>query len=135
MLTVIGECGVRECAGDAKRVARIEWMFDWTVRTLLAVFPLAVLLSVQLQSLRLQSEWVNWTHHACIAADLVLLVWFFGRLRGDNTWHFWAAPIRRKVALCWMPLAVLAVDVGWLRVPGPTSETVGRTFAKYTPTL
>jgi hypothetical protein len=49
-----------------------SWMFNWTVRALLAVFPMAVLLFVQLQSLRLQSEWVNWTHHACIAADLVL---------------------------------------------------------------
>ena len=39
-----------------------SWMFDWTVRALLAVFPVAVLLVVQLQSLRLQSEWVSWTH-------------------------------------------------------------------------
>ena len=61
---------------------------------------MVVLLVVQLQSLRLQSEWVTWTHHVCILADLVLLVWFFGRLRGDDTWHFWRAPIRRKVALC-----------------------------------
>jgi hypothetical protein len=61
-----------------------SWMFDWTVRALLAVFPLVVLLFVQLQSLRLQSAWVSGTHHVCIFADLVLLVWFFGRLRGDG---------------------------------------------------
>src|SRR5271165_7381224 len=71
-----------------------SWMFDWTVRALLAVFPVVVLLFVQLQSLRLQSEWVSWTHHVCIFADLALLVWFFGRLRGDDSRHFWRAPIR-----------------------------------------
>ena len=74
-----------------------SWMFVWTVRFLLAVFPVGVLLFVQLQSLRLQSEWVNGTHHVCIFLDLVLLVWFFGRLRGDDSWRFWRAPI---VALC-----------------------------------
>ena len=103
-----------------------SWMFRWTVSALLAVFPVAVLLIVQLQSLRLQSEWVSWTHHICIFADLVLLIWFFGRLRGDDSWHFWRAPIRRKVALCWMPAVVLTVDLLWLEVPGPAAKTVGR---------
>jgi hypothetical protein len=108
-----------------------SWMFDWTVRALLAVFPVMVLLFVQLQSLRLQSEWVTWAHHFCIFADLVLLVWFFGRLRGDDSWHFWRAPIRRKVALCWLPAAVLAVDLLWLEVPGPVSKTVRVDLATY----
>ena len=106
-------------------------MFSWTVRALLAVFPVAVLLSVQLQSLRLQSYLVNWTHHICIAADLVLLIWFFGRLRGDDTWHFWKAPMQRKVALCWMAAVVLAVDLLWLEVPGPDAETVRTDILDY----
>jgi len=108
-----------------------SWMFDWTVRALLAVFPVGVLLFVQLQSLRLQNEWVTWTHHICIFADLVLLVWFFARLRGDDRWHFWRAPIRRKVALCWLPATVLAVDLLWLEVPGPASRTVGQPLEGY----
>src|SRR6516164_4130457 len=108
-----------------------SWMFDWTVRALLAVFPVVVLLVVQLQSLRLQSEWVSWTHHVCIIADLVLLIWFFGRLRGDDSWHFWRAPLRRKLALCWLPAVVLTIDLLWLEVPEPTSKTVGRHLADY----
>ncbi len=108
-----------------------SWMFRWTVWVLLAGFPVLVLLIVQLQSLRLQSEWVTGTHQACIVADLVLLVWFFGRLRGDNSWHFWRAPIRRKVALCWMPLVVLLIDLLWLEVPGPASKTVGEDLEHY----
>jgi uncharacterized protein YjbI with pentapeptide repeats len=102
-----------------------SWMFSWTVRALLAVFPVSVLLLVQLQSLRLQSGWGTWTHHASIAADLVLLVWFFGRLRGDDGWHFWKAPFRRKVALFWMPAVVLLADLAWLQVPWATATTVG----------
>jgi hypothetical protein len=102
-----------------------SWMFDWTVRVLLAGFPVFVLLAVQQQSLRLQSEWVTWIHHFCVAADLVLLVWFFGRLRSDDSWHFWRAPFRRKAALCWMPAVVLLVDLAWLEVPGPDATTLG----------
>src|SRR5215472_8342186 len=109
----------------SRRRRSSRWLFDWTVRALLAGFPVLVLLIVQLQSLRLQSQWVSWTHHVCIFADIALLVWFFGRLRGDDSWHFWRAPIRRKLALCWLPAAVLAVDLLWLEVPGRDSETVG----------
>ena len=79
----------------------------------------------------LQSEWVSWTHHAWLFADLVLLVWFFGRLRGDDSWPFLRAPIRRKVALCWLPAAVLAVDLLWLEVPRPASKTVGQDLTGY----
>lgn len=102
-----------------------SWVFSWTVRGVLAVFPVAVLLLVQLQSLRLQSEWGTWTHHVCIAADLVLLIWFFGRLQGDGSWHFWRAPFWRMVALCWMPIAVFLVDLAWFQVPGSAATTVG----------
>jgi len=115
----------------AKRSRASSWMFTWTVRVLLAVFPVGVLLVVQLQSLRLQSEWVSWTHYACLFADLVLLIWFFGRLRGDDSWNFWRAPIRRKVALYWLPAAVLAVDLLWLEVPRPASKTVGQDLTGY----
>jgi uncharacterized protein YjbI with pentapeptide repeats len=108
-----------------------SWMFRWTVNALLAAFPVLVLLLVQMQSLRLQSYVVNWTHHACIIADLVLLIWFFGRLRGNDALHFWRAPIRRKVALCWMPAMVLLVDLAWLQVPGPASTTVRKSRADY----
>jgi uncharacterized protein YjbI with pentapeptide repeats len=111
-----------------------NWVFRWTVRGLLALFPVFVLLAVQLQSLRLQSEVVTWMHHFCIIADLVLLVWFFGRLSGDENWtffrarekySFWSAPFRRQAALCWMPALVLLVNFAWLEVPGPDVTTVG----------
>ena len=108
-----------------------SWMFSWTVRALLAVFPVVVLLLVQLQSLRLQSEWVNWTHHACIAADLVLLVWFFGRLRvttpGISGPHRSGGRSRCAGCRC----VIIAVDLAWLQVPGPDSQTAGKDLAAY----
>jgi hypothetical protein len=35
------------------------------------------------------------------------------------------------VALCWLPAAVLAVDLLWLEVPRPTSKTVGHDWRQY----
>lgn len=102
-----------------------SWLFRWTVMVLIAGFPVTVLLLVQISSLRLQHEMVNWIHHACLAIDLVLLVWFFGRQAGDGGWSFWSAPIRRKLALCWLPFAIASMDLMWLRVPDEDSVTVG----------
>jgi uncharacterized protein YjbI with pentapeptide repeats len=102
-------------------------MFRWTVRALLAAFPVLVLLIVQLQSLRLQNQLVTWVNHVCILADLVLLIWFFGRLRGGDSWRFWKAPIP---ALCWL-LFSLTIDLLWLEVPWPASKTVGHNLGYY----
>jgi hypothetical protein len=55
-----------------------------------------------LQSLRLPSYMLKWTHHAYFSADMV---WFFRRLRSDDTW--------RKVAVCCMPAVIPAVDLLW----------------------
>ena len=114
-----------------------NWMFRWTVRALLAVFPVAVLLLVQLQSLRLQSQWVSWTHHVCIAADLVLLIWFFNRVRGDDAGGWWKAPVRRKLALGWIPGVVLVlIYYGFrcrdqmLRRSERTSRLTGKTIQR-----
>jgi uncharacterized protein YjbI with pentapeptide repeats len=103
-------------------------MFRLTAWALLAVFPVVVLLIVQLQSLRLQSQWVNWTHRVCIIADLGLLIWIFGwRLRGDASWHFCRAQTLWTMALCSIgAVLVLTGDRFWLEVPEPASETVGR---------
>jgi uncharacterized protein YjbI with pentapeptide repeats len=108
-----------------------SWLFRWTVRFMLAVFPVAVLLLVQISSLRLQHEVVNWVHHVCLLVDLVLLVWFFGRQGADGDCGFWTAPLRRKVAMCWSPLVILLMALAWLRVPDADSDTVGKDILKY----
>ncbi len=108
-----------------------SWMFRWTVVFLLAVFPVAVLLLVQISSLRLQHAVVNTIHHSCLVIDLVLLVWFFGRRGGDGDWSFWTAPQRRHATLCALPVVVMAIDLAWLNVPGADATTVREDILDY----
>ncbi|MCA3425388.1 MAG: hypothetical protein INF34_01675, partial [Roseomonas sp.] len=69
-----------------------SFVFRWTYRFMLAVFPVTVLLLVQLGSLRLQSDVVNIVHHITILLDILLLIWFFRwqRPSGDSVirWLF-----------------------------------------------
>ncbi|MCA3323339.1 MAG: pentapeptide repeat-containing protein [Roseomonas sp.] len=99
-----------------------SFVFRWTYRFMLAVFPVAVLLLVQLGSLRLQSHVVNIVHHITILLDILLLIWFFRRQRpsGDSVmrWLF-----RRGRFL--LPAAVLAFNFAWCRVPSAEATTVG----------
>jgi hypothetical protein len=53
--------------------------FALQIRSVIAVFPLATLLLVQINTLRYQSELITWTHRSWIVIDLVALVWFFRR--------------------------------------------------------
>jgi len=50
------------------------WVLRWTVRFIIAILPVAVLLIVQISSLRLQHWVVNGVHHVAVLLDLVLLV-------------------------------------------------------------
>jgi hypothetical protein len=64
---------------------RISILHNWPYRLVawlvLAGFPVATLIAVQISSLRYQSEKVNLTQQVCIALDLILLAWFFHRER------------------------------------------------------
>jgi uncharacterized protein YjbI with pentapeptide repeats len=97
-------------------------VFRWTYRFMLAVFPVAVLLLVQLGSLRLQSDVVNIVHHITILADILLLIWFFRRQRpsGDSVmrWLF-------KRGRFLLPALVLGFNFAWCRVPSAEETTVG----------
>ncbi len=109
-----------------KGTAGASFVFRWAVWFVLAVFPVFVLLLVQLSSLRLQNEVVNWIHHGAILLDLALLGWFAWRLPGRTGWPWLngTSPRIRVVPL----LAVVAVagaDLAWMRVPAAEETTVG----------
>ena len=53
--------------------------WPWLFRGMVAVFPVAVLLLVQINALRYQSELIVNVQRATLALDLVALVWFFRR--------------------------------------------------------
>jgi uncharacterized protein YjbI with pentapeptide repeats len=101
-----------------------SWLFGATVVVLLAVIPALVLVLVHIGSLRLQSEVINTVHHVALAADLWLLIWYFSHRDGGRSSGFWRAPWRRKLALCWLPLLVVAMDLAWLNVPAADSDTL-----------
>ena len=99
-----------------------SFVFRWTYRFMLAVFPVAVLLLVQLGSLRLQSDVVNIVHHITILLDILLLIWFFRRQRpsGDSVLR-WLFKRGRFV----LPVLVLGFNFAWCRVPSAEETTVG----------
>jgi uncharacterized protein YjbI with pentapeptide repeats len=99
-----------------------SFVFRWTYRFMLAVFPVAVLLLVQLGSLRLQSHVVNIVHHITILFDILLLIWFFRRQRpsGDSVLR-WLFKRGRFV----LPALVLGFNFAWCRVPSAEETTVG----------
>lgn len=105
-----------------------SFVFHGAVWFVLAVFPVFVLLLVQLSSLRLQNEVVNWIHHGAILLDLGLLGWFAWRLPGRTGWpslngtrpRVRVVPLLAVVAA----LAVAGADLAWMRVPAAEETTV-----------
>ena len=99
-----------------------SFVFRWTYRFMLAVFPVGVLLLVQLSSLRLQDDVVNIIHHLAIALDLLLLIWFFWRQKASSDSLLrWLVARGRFV----VPVAVLGFDLAWCHVPSVEATTVG----------
>jgi hypothetical protein len=89
---------------------------------MLAVFPVTVLLLVQLGSLRLQSDVVNIVHHITILLDILLLIWFFRRQRpSEDSLMRWLFKRGRFV----LPALVLGFNFAWCRVPSAEATTVG----------
>jgi len=66
----------------------------WLFRGIVAVFPVAVLLLVQVNALRYQSELVMWVQRGTLALDLAALMWFFRRnLLDGSEWPVWPAVV------------------------------------------
>lgn len=99
-------------------------LWPWLYRGIVAAFPVAMLLLVQINALRYQSELIIWVQRAWLAADLLALVWFFRRNALDSS--TWPADMdqsdRRWVRLTWLPLAVLALDCAYLRIPAVDAD-------------
>jgi uncharacterized protein YjbI with pentapeptide repeats len=99
-----------------------SFVFRWTYRFMLAVFPVAVLLLVQLGSLRLQSHVVNIVHHITILLDILLLIWFFRRKNpSEDSVLLWLFKRGRFL----LPVAVPWFNFAWCQVPSAEETTVG----------
>jgi len=110
-----------------------SWVFRWIWLSLVAIFPVAVLLVVQARALRYQSGAVLSAERVAIIGDLLLLVWFFHRrwlveARGRVSD---VARLRLWVALLLAPVAVVAVNFAWLNILGagaPSATIEGQTY-------
>jgi uncharacterized protein YjbI with pentapeptide repeats len=86
--------------------------WPWLFRGIVAVFPVAVLLLVQINALRYQSDLIVNVQRATLALDLAVLVWFFRRNALDGS--AWPkrrpARVRRWAGLLVAPVVVMTVN-------------------------
>jgi hypothetical protein len=88
--------------------------WPWLFRGIVAVFPVAVLLLVQINALRYQNDLIVNVQRATLALDLVVLVWFFRRnaLDGSAWPERRPARVRRWAGLLSAPVVIMVVN--WL---------------------
>lgn len=92
-------------------------VWRWLFRLMAAIFPVVVLLLVQINSLRYQSEIINSVQRLVLLIDVSALVWFFHRNPlVDSPWNRRFARTRRWAGLLWLPVAVVALNLLYLNV-------------------
>ncbi|HVZ07077.1 pentapeptide repeat-containing protein [Rhodopila sp.] len=103
-------------------------LWPWMFRAI-AWLPVAVLLIVQINSLRYQSDLITNVQRAWLALDLLALAVFFRRVRLDGQpWPARLAPrLRRWGAVLAVPATVAAADLAYLNVvPGDADPAMVR---------
>jgi uncharacterized protein YjbI with pentapeptide repeats len=90
--------------------------WPWLFRGIVAVFPVAVLLLVQINALRYQSDLIVWVQRIWLALDLAALIWFFRRnaLDGSPWPEQRPARVRRWAGLLLAPVFIGAVNLFYL---------------------
>jgi len=95
-----------------------SWIWRWLVCVVIAIFPVFVLLLVQINALRYQSALIMWVQRASLFIDLLALVWFFLRnaLKGPESSAEIVRETRRWAGLLSFPVAVMALNLLYLNV-------------------
>jgi hypothetical protein len=93
-------------------------LFGFVAWVVIAGFPVIVLLAVQTNALRYQSEIVTNVQRVSLLADLAVLFWFYNRQRRQRVSNPDASGVAlRRWAMClWMPVIIVVVDLVWLNV-------------------
>jgi uncharacterized protein YjbI with pentapeptide repeats len=93
-------------------------LWPWLFRGMVVVFPVVVLLIVQLNALRYQSDLIVGIQRAALIVDLAALVWFFRRnsLNGSEWPEGRSARAWRWTGLLWFPSVVLALNLLYFNV-------------------
>jgi uncharacterized protein YjbI with pentapeptide repeats len=96
-----------------------SWVWPWLVRAVIVVFPVLVLLLVQINALRYQSMSIVWIQRTSILIDLIALVWFFHRNsleRKETRFRTARSAVWRWAGLLSLPVVVVAFDLLYLNV-------------------
>lgn len=92
---------------------------------IVALFPVAVLLLVQINALRYQSDMIVWVQRAWLALDLAVLMWFFARdpfYEGETKdVPVWRRAVRGGL-LFGVPALVLLLNFAWLSPVSPKTD-------------
>src|SRR5271166_1937973 len=94
-------------------------VWRWLVRTVVAVFPIVVLLLVQINALRYQSELITRMQQLGLLLGLSALVWFFHRAPLDGSVLYpesRLAEARRWAKLLWLPAIVMGLNLVYMNV-------------------
>jgi len=93
---------------------------------MMAGFPVVVLFLVQINSLRYQSDTINWVQRAWLLIDVLSIVAFFARnkLNGQRVpYRSWFDPATRwNDALLCLAVLVLGLNLAWLNVVSATAD-------------
>jgi hypothetical protein len=106
--------------------------WPWLFRSIIAVFPVAVLLLVQINALRYQSDLIVWVQRTWLALDLVALVWFFARNPPYGGRIERAAIKTTQRVVHWglvtsLPVLIIVLNLWWLQtVPADAEPKVVR---------
>jgi uncharacterized protein YjbI with pentapeptide repeats len=102
-------------------------VWRWLVWGMVAVFPVFVLLLVQINALRYQSEVITRVQQFGVLLDISALVWFFHRAPLDGSAPRPAsrmAEVGRWAKLLWLPAIVMGLNLVYLNVV-PADTNVG----------
>jgi uncharacterized protein YjbI with pentapeptide repeats len=94
-------------------------LWRWLVWGVVAIFPVFVLLLVQINALRYQSQLITWLQRLGLMIDLWALVWFFRRnpLDGSEYQHrSYPVELRRWAKLLWLPAIVVGLNLVYMNV-------------------
>jgi uncharacterized protein YjbI with pentapeptide repeats len=103
-----------------------KWVWRLLIRAVIAVFPVIVLLFVQINALRYQSELITRVQQVGLCLDLFALVLFFYGAPLDGSTpqrESWVAEAGHWAKLFWLPAIVMGLNVVYMNVV-PTEADV-----------